>query len=78
MAYETSDGVYFQSERVEDYGLLARQSLDSLRAGARVESNEEKLSPVDFALWKKAQAGRAGVAVAVGRRAARAGTPSAS
>jgi cysteinyl-tRNA synthetase len=55
MAYETSDGVYFQAERVEGYGLLARQSIDSLRAGARVEANEEKLSPVDFALWKKAK-----------------------
>jgi cysteinyl-tRNA synthetase len=55
MAYETSDGVYFQAERVESYGLLARQSLDSLRAGARVEANEEKLSSVDFALWKKAK-----------------------
>jgi cysteinyl-tRNA synthetase len=54
MAYETSDGVYFQAERVEDYGLLARQSLDSLRAGARVEASDEKRSPVDFALWKKA------------------------
>jgi cysteinyl-tRNA synthetase len=54
IAYETSDGVYFQAERVEDYGLLARQSLDSLRAGARVETSEEKRSPVDFALWKKA------------------------
>jgi cysteinyl-tRNA synthetase len=57
MAYETSDGVYFQAERIEGYGLLARQSLDSLRAGARVESTEEKLSPVDFALWKKAKPG---------------------
>jgi cysteinyl-tRNA synthetase len=57
MAYETSDGVYFQAERIEDYGLLARQSLDSLRAGARVETIEEKRSPVDFALWKKAKPG---------------------
>ena len=54
VAYETSDGVYFQAERIEDYGLLARQSLDSLRAGARVASSDEKRSPVDFALWKKA------------------------
>jgi len=54
-AYETADGVYFQAERVEDYGLLARQSVDSLRAGARVESNEDKRSPIDFALWKKAK-----------------------
>src|SRR5687768_9262969 len=38
VAYETSDGVYFQAERIEDYGLLARQSIESLRSGARVES----------------------------------------
>ena len=57
MAYETSDGVYFQAERIEDYGLLARQSIDSLQAGARVEANEEKRSPVDFVLWKKAKPG---------------------
>jgi len=57
VAYETADGVYFQSERVDDYGLLARQPLESLKAGARVEGTEEKRSPVDFALWKKAKPG---------------------
>ncbi len=57
VAYETSDGVYFQSERVEDYGLLARQPLESLKAGARVEGIDEKRSPVDFVLWKKAKPG---------------------
>ncbi len=57
MAYETSDGVYFQAERVEGYGLLARQSIDSLRSGARVEAIDEKRSPVDFVLWKKAKPG---------------------
>jgi cysteinyl-tRNA synthetase len=57
IAYETSDGVYFQAERVEDYGLLARQSIESLQSGARVEANEEKRSPVDFALWKKVMPG---------------------
>jgi cysteinyl-tRNA synthetase len=56
-AYETSDGVYFLSERVDDYGLLARQPLESLKAGARVEGVDEKRSPVDFALWKKAKPG---------------------
>ncbi len=56
-AYETSDGVYFSSERVDDYGLLARQPLDSLKAGARVEGIDEKRSPVDFVLWKKAKPG---------------------
>jgi cysteinyl-tRNA synthetase len=56
-AYETSDGVYLSVEKVEGYGLLARQSLDSLRSGARVEIVEEKRSPLDFALWKKAKPG---------------------
>lgn len=56
-AYETSDGVYFSPDGVADYGLLARQSLESLRAGARVEANDEKRSPADFALWKKSKPG---------------------
>ena len=54
-AYETSDGVYFTVSAVDDYGLLAHQSLASLRSGARVEVNEKKRSPLDFALWKKAK-----------------------
>ena len=57
VAYETGDGVYLDVSQVEGYGLLARQSLESLRAGARVESNEEKRSPLDFALWKGAKEG---------------------
>jgi cysteinyl-tRNA synthetase len=56
-AYETSDGVYFRPKVVEGYGLLARQDLESLQAGARVGISEEKESPVDFALWKKAKPG---------------------
>ena len=56
-AYETGDGVYLSVEAVPGYGLLAHQSLESLRAGARVEVAEEKRSPVDFALWKKAKPG---------------------
>jgi cysteinyl-tRNA synthetase len=57
VAYETSDGVYLDVGQVDGYGLLARQSLDSLQAGARVESNDEKRSPLDFAIWKKAKEG---------------------
>jgi cysteinyl-tRNA synthetase len=57
VAYETSDGVYLEVARVPGYGLLAQQPLESLRAGARVEPNEEKRSPLDFALWKKAKPG---------------------
>lgn len=57
IAYPLSDGVYFDTSRVADYGALAGQPLDSLRAGARVETMEEKRSPLDFALWKKAKPG---------------------
>jgi cysteinyl-tRNA synthetase len=56
-AYETSDGVYLATGTVEGYGLLAGQPLDSLRAGARVETLDEKRSPLDFVLWKKAKPG---------------------
>jgi cysteinyl-tRNA synthetase len=55
VAYVLSDGVYLDVSRVPDYGLLAGQPLDSLRAGARVEAVEEKRSPLDFALWKNAK-----------------------
>jgi cysteinyl-tRNA synthetase len=57
VAYLTSDGIYFDVSRVDDYGLLAGQPLESLRAGARVEANDEKRSPLDFALWKFAKPG---------------------
>jgi cysteinyl-tRNA synthetase len=57
VAYETSDGVYLEVAQVEGYGLLAQQSLDSLRSGARVAVNEEKRAPFDFALWKRAKPG---------------------
>jgi cysteinyl-tRNA synthetase len=56
-AYVADDGVYFSPDSVGDYGLLARQSLESLRAGARVDVAEHKRSPVDFALWKFAKPG---------------------
>jgi cysteinyl-tRNA synthetase len=58
-AYVGADGVYFAAETVADYGLLAHQPLSSLRAGARVEVDEErgKRSPIDFVLWKAAKPG---------------------
>ena len=59
-AYETSEGVYFDTAELEGYGLLARQPLDSLRTGAgdrTVVGEEEKKSPLDFVLWKKAKPG---------------------
>jgi cysteinyl-tRNA synthetase len=57
VAYETSDGVYLDVSQVKGYGLLALQDLDTLQAGARVETPEEKRSPLDFALWKKSKPG---------------------
>jgi cysteinyl-tRNA synthetase len=57
VAYETGTGVYLSVLDVPGYGLLARQPLDTLRAGARIEADEEKRSPLDFVLWKKAKAG---------------------
>ena len=56
-AYELADGVYLDTGRVPGYGLLARQSLDSLRAGSRVEVDANKRSPLDFVLWKRAKPG---------------------
>jgi cysteinyl-tRNA synthetase len=58
-AYVGGDGVYFSAESVEGYGLLARQSLESLRSGARVEVDDSagKKAPIDFALWKLAKPG---------------------
>jgi cysteinyl-tRNA synthetase len=58
-AYVGGDGVYFAAESIDGYGLLARQPIDSLRVGARVEVDAEagKRSPIDFALWKAAKPG---------------------
>jgi cysteinyl-tRNA synthetase len=58
-AYKGTDGVYFVAESVPDYGLLARQPISSLKAGARVDLVEEqgKHDPIDFALWKAAKPG---------------------
>jgi len=50
--YKTSDGVYFDTSKFVDYGKFANLNLEKLREGARVEINEEKRNPTDFALWK--------------------------
>jgi len=57
VAYETPTGVYLSVLDVPGYGLLARQPLKSLRAGARIEADEDKRSPLDFVLWKRAKPG---------------------
>jgi cysteinyl-tRNA synthetase len=58
-AYAAPAGVFLAVDTIDGYGLLARQPLSSLRAGARVAVDEEqgKRSPLDFALWKAAKPG---------------------
>lgn len=53
-AYATADGIYFDvtSKTPTPYGTLSGNTLDHLTAGARVEVNEGKRHPADFALWK--------------------------
>ena len=76
-AYETPDGVYLEVSKVDGYGLLAQQSLESLQAGARVEANEDKRSPSGFRAVEEGEGGGAQLGVAVGAGPARAGTPNA-
>jgi len=52
VAYKTSSGVYFEVGKFPQYGKLSHQSSEALKAGARVEVDEEKKNPQDFALWK--------------------------
>lgn len=51
-AYVISDGVYFDTARFPKYGELGGVDIKGLREGARVDANEEKRNPTDFALWK--------------------------
>jgi cysteinyl-tRNA synthetase len=50
--YITSDGVYFDTAKFPEYNKLSHLKLDELKEGARVEKNNEKKNPTDFALWK--------------------------
>lgn len=53
--YETSDGIYFDISKFPSYGKLSGNTrLNDNIAGARVDVNDEKRNPADFALWKKA------------------------
>ncbi len=50
--YVTSDGVYFETSKMENYGALGGVMTDPDQAEARISTNSEKRSPADFALWK--------------------------
>ena len=51
-AYVTKNGVYFSVSKFSEYGKLSKKKTDDLVSGARVEIDEEKNNPIDFALWK--------------------------
>ncbi len=51
-AYEANGDVYYRTRKFDGYGKLSGQSIDDLNAGARVEINDIKEDPLDFALWK--------------------------
>lgn len=53
-AYERDGNVYFDITKYAQYGRLSGRNIEELVAGARVDINEEKKHPADFALWKKA------------------------
>ncbi|MDK2982454.1 MAG: cysteinyl-tRNA synthetase [Chloroflexota bacterium] len=56
-AYEAGGDVYYRVAKKDDYGKLSGRKLDDMRAGARIEVDERKENPLDFALWKAAKEG---------------------
>jgi cysteinyl-tRNA synthetase len=52
LTYKTSDGVYFDTSKIKNYGQLGQINLEGLQEGARIGTNSEKKNPTDFALWK--------------------------
>jgi cysteinyl-tRNA synthetase len=57
LAYAAHGDVYFAVDKLAGYGKLSKRKLDELVAGARVEVDERKRTPLDFALWKAAKPG---------------------
>ena len=56
-AYESGGDVFYSVRRFEGYGKLSGKRIDELESGARVDVNEQKRDPLDFALWKKSKPG---------------------
>lgn len=56
-AYEADGSVYFDVASYPEYGKLSKQSIEELQAGARININERKKQPLDFAIWKSAKSG---------------------
>lgn len=59
-AYEVDGDVYFRTKKFEGYGQLIGQNLEDLRSGARINVDERKEDPVDFAIWKAQKTGEPG------------------
>lgn len=57
IAYNVGGNVFYDVSKFNGYGKLSGKNTDELEIGARVEVNEEKKHPLDFALWKKAKEG---------------------
>jgi cysteinyl-tRNA synthetase len=57
LAYQVNGDVYFEVPKYSDYGRLSKRRLDDRQAGARVDVDERKRDPMDFALWKSAKPG---------------------
>ena len=56
-AYEVEGDVYYRVEKFDRYGELSGRNLDDMLAGARIDVDERKENPMDFALWKAAKPG---------------------
>ena len=56
-AYEVNGDVYFRTKKFDGYGQLIGQNLDDLQAGARINVDERKEDPMDFAIWKAQKPG---------------------
>lgn len=56
-AYVVEGDVYFAVSKVEDYGKLSNQTLDTIKSGARIDVDKRKKNPADFALWKTSKEG---------------------
>jgi cysteinyl-tRNA synthetase len=56
-AYEVDGDVYFSVQKVKEYGELSHQNIEDLQVGARVDENDKKENPLDFALWKRTDQG---------------------
>jgi cysteinyl-tRNA synthetase len=56
-AYNKDGNVFYDVKHFNEYGKLSGKNIEDLESGARIEVNEEKFNPLDFALWKKAKDG---------------------